>query len=80
MKVKELRDILNNMPERYDENEVSVKVFRRNSMGGTPAVKIKSIINGFDWDSGRCIIGTEVPVMEISKEEQRDINIDTIIN
>jgi non-homologous end joining protein Ku len=79
MRVKELREILNRIPERHDDDEVCVEVFRKNAMGGTPTVRVRSIHNGFDWDRGKFIIHTETDLKEISKEEKRDINIDTII-
>lgn len=80
MKVKELRDLLNSMPEHYDDNTVCVEVFRKNAVGGTPVVGIRSINNGFDWDNHKCIIRTDVDLIEITKEEKRDINIDRIIS
>ena len=80
MKVKELRDLLNSMTEYHDNEEVCVEVFRKNAIGGTPTVKIRSINSGFDWNKGKFIIRTETDLMEISKEDKRDINIDQIIS
>ncbi len=80
MKVKELREMLNNMDPRQYENEVCVEVVRKGSMGGTPTVRVRSGFNGFDWDSGRFILHTFEPVMEIKKEDKRDIIIDDIID
>lgn len=79
MKLKELRDLLNNMGERYDDNEVCVEVFRANSMGGTPTVKVRSAFNGFDWNSGKFIMHTDIMLIEIPKEEKRDMIIDNIL-
>jgi hypothetical protein len=79
MKLKDLRDLLNKMGDRHDEDEVLVEVYRKNSMGGTPAVKVRSANSGFDWDNGRFIIQTENPVMEITKNKKRDMQIDDII-
>lgn len=80
MKLRELRDRLNSIDSRHDDDEVLVEVVRRGAVGGTPAVKVKSANRGFDWDNGRFIIHTEVPLKEISLDEKRDINIDTIID
>lgn len=84
MNVKELRDILNNMDEHYDNSVVCVRVTKRGSMGSTPSTKVKSIVNGFDWDSGKCIIYTESDITEINNEEilvnKRDINLDNLLD
>ena len=79
MTVKELKDKLNSMHEIYDDNIICVKVIRRGSMGGTPTVGVRSISNGFDWDSRRCIIHTDKDIIEIPTNEKRDIIIDDII-
>lgn len=80
MTVKELRELLNNMPEHYDNNTVCVEVFRKGAVGGTPCVGIRSVHNGFDWNNHKCIIHTDRDITEISKEDKRDINIDSILD
>lgn len=80
MKLKELRDKLNAMNSHHDDDEVLVEVVRRGAVGGTPAVKVRSANSGFDWDNGRFIIHTDVPLKEITLDEKRDINIDKIID
>jgi len=80
MKLKDLKNLLNNMSSRHDDDDVLVEVTRKGAVGGTPAVKVRSANSGFDWDNGRFIIRTEVPLKEITLEEKRDINIDTIIS
>jgi len=80
MTVKELRDILNNMEEHYDNNRVCVRILKRGVMGGSPCVNVRAINNGFDWDSGKCIIYTDPDVAEVTKDEKRDINIDNIMD
>ena len=80
MKIKELRDLLIRMGNNYDNNEVCVEIVRRNSVGGTPIARVKSGFNGFDWDSGKFILHTEIPLMEVTKDENRDIKIDNILD
>lgn len=80
MTVKELRDILNKMEEHYDNNRVCVRILKRGVMGGSPCVSVRAINNGFDWDSGKCIIYTDPDVTEVTKDEKRDINIDNILD
>ena len=55
MRVKELRDYLNSLESYHDNDVVCVRVFDPKTFGGTPTVSIKSIHNGFDWDSGRLL-------------------------
>lgn len=78
MTVKELRDYLNSLTPGHDNDRVCIRVFDMKTFGGTPTVSIKSIHNGFDWDSGKHIIITEPEVIRLSKEDRRDIIIDSI--
>lgn len=79
MRVKELRDYLNSLESYHDNDVICVRVFDPKTFGGTPTVSIKSIHNGFDWDSGRHIIVTDPEVIRLKTEEKRDIIIDDIV-
>jgi hypothetical protein len=66
MKASELRQILLHV---RDEDEVLV--YNRlpyATIGGTPAVPVKSVFSGFDWDSGRLIIYPETDMVVTDKQ------------
>ena len=41
---------------RSEDFELVIPIQRVGSIGSTPAVKVKYISQGFDWDSGRIIL------------------------
>ena len=60
MRVSELRELLENV---NDDDEIFVEVKRSSpAIGPTSAVSVKDVTIGFDWDSGRILIGTEAPI------------------
>lgn len=68
MKVKELRERLNAVPESQDDEEVVVIVKRPGSMGPTPSVRVRGASSGFDWNSGKFMLWTEKDVKEVGNE------------
>ncbi|MBU2721806.1 hypothetical protein [Acidithiobacillus ferridurans] len=60
MQVKELKELLKR--SHRDGDNVSICVFRPGTIGGTPAVPLKSAYAGFDWDQGKFLLEPEAPV------------------
>lgn len=73
MKVKELRQILNEMmtsdPDSHDEDEIAI-VLKEYSIGTISHTKIKSVSIGFDWDSGLFLIDPKESL--IRKQNKND--------
>jgi hypothetical protein len=65
MKLRELKlilDVYADYPRTLDA-EVMVYIKQPNSIGPSPAVKVKNAQMGFDWDSGRLLIACEQDLM-----------------
>ena len=76
MNLLELKQQIDRMIEvtskRHIEPEniaVGIKVFRLGTVGPTPIVNVKSLIQGFDWDNGKLIITAETDLREIGRDE-----------
>lgn len=46
-----------------------VKVFNPGSIGGTPCVAVRNITAGFDWDNGKLLIETDMPLTLLSPDD-----------
>ncbi len=68
--VKQLRDILNGLDERHDDDRVGV-VVQKNVMGGTPCVDVRNVGCGFDWNKGKFMIWCEKELIEINKNKDK---------
>jgi hypothetical protein len=49
--------------------ELVVSVFSPGAIGGTPCIAIKNLNVGFDWDAGKVMIETEVPLTALAPED-----------
>ncbi|ATH91703.1 hypothetical protein [Bacillus glycinifermentans] len=60
VKVKALRNYLNKLVELDDKNDdlTLTVVTKGSSAGALPQVPVKSVTQGFDWESGRLLIRT----------------------
>lgn len=65
MKLRELKLILDVYADhnQYLDAEVMVLVKQPNSIGPSPAVRVKHAQMGFDWDNGKLLIACEQDVM-----------------
>lgn len=65
MKLRELKLILDTYADHRSMIDAEVMVYIRqpNSIGPSPAVKVKNAQAGFDWDSGRLLIACEQDLM-----------------
>ena len=65
MKLRELKLILDTYADHRSMLDAEVMVYIRqpNSIGPSPAVKVKHAQAGFDWDSGRLLISCEEDLM-----------------
>lgn len=68
MKLKELKESISRLDERYDELEVVIPNNKR-SMGPIGTTKVTGIYQGIDWNSGYLIICPEVKMFEIEKDK-----------
>lgn len=59
MKIKELKTLINEIPNSYDEKDVKITI-NEPSLGGRDFTKVKSCDLGFDWDSGLYINSEEL--------------------
>lgn len=50
MKLKELKEYLNSLPEGHLEKKFMIPIFKPGTLGGTPSIEITSISLGFDWN------------------------------
>ena len=65
MTVKQLRNIVNSLPERLDDLPVVVLVEldpSRATVGASPSIGVKWVGRGIDWDAGKFQISTTAPV------------------
>ena len=80
MKLSELTKELNKLVDSYNSSlqgldpEVYVRVCSPGSIGPTPAVMVKSLFAGFDWDHGRLILETDHQLTRLSEQEVADIH------
>ena len=65
--IEQLCSLVDRQPGR--EWKLFVKVFNPGSIGGTPCVAVKRIDVGFDWDNGKVLIETDVPLTQLSPED-----------
>lgn len=71
MKVDEATDQLGGVIARQPNREwtLVVKVFNPGSVGGTPCVAVKRMDVGFDWDNGKVMIETDLPLTTLTPED-----------
>jgi len=65
MKLRDLKQIVNHFGEHELDDEVVVSIAEK-GFPGTPCVKVIGICMGFDWDHGKAMIQTEVPLVKKS--------------
>lgn len=63
MTVKELKERLSHLDDRYDDLEVCIPN-NKGGMGGLSVTKVKGANRGIDWDSGKFIIWPETEMVE----------------
>jgi hypothetical protein len=74
MKANDLKHILDRMSDRQlEESSVEVVVVSQGSMGGTPAVDVKHVGLGIDWDNNRVLISPDKPLIALTEEELKAI-------
>lgn len=69
MKVKDLKKILSELDEMYDDNTVCVVVRSEGVIGGTPVVNVESANAGFDWNSGKFMLRCDQELRVLEKPE-----------
>ncbi len=70
MKLSTLIPALQNILASHGDAEVLVCVQSQGELRGhTPAVAVTEAHAGFDWDSGRVLLGTENPLIALSAEQ-----------
>lgn len=65
MTVKELRNKLSSVSDRYDDDEVCIVIKKPNNMGGIPTVNVKLATFGFDWNKGQLLLWGETDLKTI---------------
>jgi predicted RNase H-like nuclease (RuvC/YqgF family) len=66
MLAKELAKLLSYSPD----NVVSILIKKPyTTIGGSPVTNIRSISEGFDWDSGKTMLVPESPLWEVDKTQ-----------
>lgn len=69
MKVRELKELLNNpLVDRYLDDEVSIALSEP-SMGPCAKSGIKNVCFGFDWDAGHLIITPDTNLVRLKERE-----------
>ena len=71
MTLKELKERIAHLGERYDDLEVCIPNNKGGMMGGTPVTSVKGANKGIDWDGGKFIIWPETKLIE-SQEDPAD--------
>lgn len=66
MKKSELFKALSHI---WNDGEIVV-VLKQGGVGGTPCTTITTISQGFDWDNGKILLGTEKPVVTVEHLER----------
>lgn len=71
MKVEEVIEQLSEVTSRQPNREwnVVVKVFNPGTVGGTPCVGVNRLDIGFDWDNGKVMLETDVPLTTLTRED-----------
>ena len=72
MNAQELLNKLNWMAacgEKLSDIKLLVRTFRPGSIGPLPAVAVKSVASGIDWDHDRLLIDPENPLTELSAQQ-----------
>lgn len=67
MTLKELKERISHLDERYDELEVCIPNNKKGMYGGMPVTNVKNVGKGFDWNSGKFIIWPETEMVEMTK-------------
>jgi len=65
--IEQLSGVILREPNR--EWKLVVKVFNPGTMGGTPCVAVKGLNVGFDWDNGKVMIETDLPLTTLTSED-----------
>jgi hypothetical protein len=65
--IEQLSGVISRQPNR--EWKLFVKVFNPGTVGGTPCVSVKHLNVGFDWDNGKVMIETDVPLTTLTPED-----------
>lgn len=65
MTVKQLRNQLLSVSDRYDDDEVCIVIKKPNNMGGIPTVNVKLGSFGFDWNKGQFLLWSETDLKTI---------------
>lgn len=76
MEIKLIIDHLSRLLARQPNCDwkLFVKVFNPGTVGGTPCVAVTQLNFGIDWDNGKVILETEVPLTKLSGEDVADIH------
>lgn len=61
MKLKDFRAMTDGLDE---ELEIEIHIEKRDQVGPTPTVRIKSILRGIDWDTNKLIVHTDKSICE----------------
>ena len=71
MKVEEVIEQLGAVIARQPNREwkLVVKVFNPGTVGGTPCVAVRCLGVGFDWDNGKVMIETDLPLTTLTPED-----------
>lgn len=71
MKVEEAIELLTGVIARQPNRDwnVVVKVFNPGTVGGTPCVGVNRLHIGFDWDNGKVMLETDVPLTTLTPED-----------
>ena len=68
MTLRELKERIANIDERYDDLEVCIPN-NKGGMGGMSVTYVKGANRGIDWDGGKFIIWPEVEMKERTKDD-----------
>lgn len=69
MKLKDLKEYLDGLSNKDLDRELMVPVYKPGTLGGTPALSVKEISLGFDWDQGVAHVETGEQLTLLSSEE-----------
>ena len=69
MTLNELKERLAELPEEYGDWAVVIPASRGYAtMGGTPTVNVTYVNPGFDWNSHKIMLMTNVKLLQIKEE------------
>ena len=76
MKVEEVIEQLGGVIARQPNRgwKLFVKVFNPGAVGGMPCVEVKRLDVGFDWDNGKVMIETDLPLTTLTPEDVATIH------